>query len=652
MKGDVMNWPGDFVDCIICGDCVNVMKGMPEQSVQCVVTSPPYYGLRAYAGEPQTWDDGWHGFLGLEPTPELYVKHLVSIFDEIKRVLKDNGTVWLNIGDTYNGNAGAGGNFVHKEPVRYPKRKVSTLKPKDLIMIPFRVALALQQAGWWVRSDIIWCLSGGTYVYASTQKGAIPMTIKDMARLDPATVELWDGYKWNQLMGISKSARQGTEIEFVLRSGERISCTPTHKFPTNRGLLDAKDIVVGDVLETTTLPEPIMTKDCALDEDAAWLAGLYIAEGSKAADVIQISGHSKEKSRLSRLTDIAIKYGGSLTYTIDGNNMSIRLYGKILNAIIDEFVSGRIAKNKCFAPVVWKYSNKFIESMLDGYLAGDGHWDEINNRWRIGFTRNYNLERDLRCACARLGYKITLKLSSVKYNGGNRPTFRGEIRKEVSKHLNVKNQAEVVEIRKARGKYFYDIGLASKPHLFALASGILTHNSKPNCMPSSAKDRPTNSHEHIFLLSKSKKYYYDADAIREPNSPTTGRWGKYTGSKTATAQFGEHGHNSALVKDRTKEEFYKRYYESGRNKRSVWSITTKPYKGAHFAVFPPELPETCIKAGTKPGDTVLDPFCGSGTTCMVAAQLNRNYVGIDAAEEYCELANLRVEAEQQQLKLL
>jgi len=143
------------------------------------------------------------------------------------------------------------------------------------------------------------------------------------------------------------------------------------------------------------------------------------------------------------------------------------MYGKILNALLDELVSGTYSHDKCFATVVWRYSNKFISSMIDGYLSGDGGWDAKNNRWRLGFTRNYNLERDLRTACARLGYRLILKTSSVPYNGKDVPTFRGELRKERSFHHNNKSANEVIVIRKARCRYVYDLGVADDPHVFA-----------------------------------------------------------------------------------------------------------------------------------------------------------------------------------------
>lgn len=529
----------------------------------------------------------------------------------------------------------------------YPYYTTTSLKPKDLIGIPWMLAFALRADGWYLRQDIIWCLSGGAFVYVKTQKGVMPMMVKDMARLDPSTVKLWNGDKWTRLLGVSKSERKGDELEIVLRSGERISCTPSHKFPTARGLLTASELTAGDILRSTTLPDVDNPRDCVLDEDAAWFAGLYIAEGSRQHGCIQIAGHSKEIERWERCNHIAKKFGGYVTLTVDGNNQAIRMYGKVLNAILDELVSGTYASDKCFATVTWRYSNKFIASMLDGYLSGDGHWEAENNRWRLGFTRNYNLERDLRTACARLGYRLILNMSTVPYKGKDVPTFRGELRKERSTHHNNKNANEVMEIRKARCRYVYDLGVADEPHLFALASGILTHNSKPNPMPESVKDRCTKSHEYIFLLSKSAKYYYDSEAIVEPANADVGKprafAKKGNGDRNDTGNMYVPKYYKNLQPDGQQPNTMhlnrlegNEYMSPVRNKRDVWFVSTKPYKGAHYATFNPELIKPCILAGAPEGGIVFDPFVGSGTTVATAMQLGRKGIGLDLSMKYLQ----------------
>ena len=160
-----------------------------------------------------------------------------------------------------------------------------------------------------------------------------------------------------------------------------------------------------------------------------------------------------------------------------------------------------------------------------------------------------------------------------------------------------------------------------------LRQDIIWH--KPNPMPESVQDRCTKAHEYIFLLSKSKNYFYDNEAIKEPAKDWGTRdrtKGKYHNKGTGLQP------HSGLTKSYTKK-----------NKRSVWSVTKKPYKGAHFAVFPPELIEPCIKAGSEVGDTILDPFMGSGTSAMVAKSLGRYYTGCELHEEYGNLIQERIQ---------
>ena len=160
-----------------------------------------------------------------------------------------------------------------------------------------------------------------------------------------------------------------------------------------------------------------------------------------------------------------------------------------------------------------------------------------------------------------------------------------------------------------------------------LRQDIIWH--KPNPMPESVRDRCTKAHEYIFLFSKNKNYHYDNEAIKEPAKDWGTRdrtQGKYHNPGTGLSP------HSGLTKS----------YEK-RNKRSVWSVTKKPYKGAHFATYPAELIEPCILAGSEEGDIVLDPFMGSGTTAAVAKSLGRNYIGCELHEEYGELIQKRID---------
>ena len=160
-----------------------------------------------------------------------------------------------------------------------------------------------------------------------------------------------------------------------------------------------------------------------------------------------------------------------------------------------------------------------------------------------------------------------------------------------------------------------------------LRQDIIWH--KPNPMPESVTDRCTKSHEYIFLLTKSANYYYDAESIKEKT---------LTNDNTNRDRDKDRLNNTP---GRTRMAGLKTNNYEKRNKRSIWKINTKPYKDAHFAVFPEKLPELCIKAGSKKGDIVLDPFFGSGTTGFVAQRLYRKWLGIELNPEYIKIANKR-----------
>jgi DNA modification methylase len=190
---------------------------------------------------------------------------------------------------------------------------------------------------------------------------------------------------------------------------------------------------------------------------------------------------------------------------------------------------------------------------------------------------------------------------------------KGTIREKAHEIEKGKSHTRDSKLLKASG--LKDKDLMMIPNRVAIAlqdagwyirSEIIWH--KPNPMPESVRDRPTSCHEKIWLITKNKKYYYDAESIREP------------------------------AKDCN-------FAEKGRNKRNVWTITTKPFKDAHFATFPKDLIEPCIKAGCPEGGVVLDPFGGSGTTGIVAALNNRNAILIELNQNYIDIANKRIDKE-------
>jgi len=334
-----MKYPDDFINKVICGDALLTLKELPPESIDCCITSPPYWGLRDY---------GMSGQFGLEKTPEEYVAKMVGMFREVKRVLKKEGTCWLNLGDSYMSGGGASRHhgytdpkwkearkIEHFEPQAYPHK---TIKPKDLVGIPWRVAFALQSDGWYLRQDIIW--------------------------------------------------------------------------------------------------------------------------------------------------------------------------------------------------------------------------------------------------------------------------------------------------------------------------------AKPNPMPESVTDRCTKSHEYIFLLAKSQKYYFDNEAIREKASTEVAERKRLNGQSAEEGKKSGHQRNcgvkmatpflkgqQAQVRENHDIHYDKRETYGQRNKRSVWTITTKPFKEAHFATFPEDLIVPMVKAGCPQKGIVLDPFIGAGTTGIVARKLGRNYLGIELNPKYVKMAEQRLRQE-------
>jgi site-specific DNA-methyltransferase (cytosine-N4-specific) len=174
-----------------------------------------------------------------------------------------------------------------------------------------------------------------------------------------------------------------------------------------------------------------------------------------------------------------------------------------------------------------------------------------------------------------------------------------------------------------------------------LRSDIIFAKKAP--MPESVTDRPTRSHEYVFLLTKSAQYYYDADAIREPNAEASSGWARQRVNGTNTQVYS----GAKWSDDRNDADKPQRYNDSGatgRNKRDVWLLGPEPLSDAHFAVMPTKLVEPCILAGSAPGDTVLDPFAGSGTVLVVAKRLNRAAIGIELNETYVSLIHKRLDA--------
>lgn len=503
---------------IINGDALTVLRTMKSDRVQTCVTSPPYFGLRDY---------GIAGQLGLEQTPTEYVNKLVEIFREVRRVLRPDGTLWLNLGDSY---AGSWGNQGRKEtrgaqrPIngemlqqvndgRYPNKQTKTgslentpgLKPKDLIGIPWRVAQALQAP-----------------YYSGQIKNEIDRT-------------------WLAALVDGEGSICGTQYTFGNAIKTNLYITVTN---SNEALLARCEEL---------FPQEVKH--------------LYKKDGEVNKTV----------------------------WRWDVEQMQVK------QKFVTELYPYLIAKKKQ-AIIAWNFleMQKGLPSKKKGYLSEQ----QEQRNWMM-------------------------RALSVLNKGGN-----------------VDLPAWMIE-----PPSLYEDG-------YYLRQDIIW--SKPNPMPESVRDRCTKSHEYLFMFSKQPKYYFDAGAIAEPVAASTiervsqANLANQQGSSRVPGK--TNGNMKAVIRKqdghgRRHAGFNGRYFDGAekspvRNRRSVWTISTKPFKEAHFATFPPDLVEPCILAGAPQYAAVLDPFAGSGTVGMVANKLQRHAILIELNPAYCEMAARRCNLEQ------
>lgn len=541
------------------GDVRAVLATLPAQSVQTCVTSPPYWGLRDYG--TAGWDGGdakcqhlvrengadhatrsglgggtsttghqREGFkaacprcgarridaqLGLEATPESYVANMVAVFREVRRVLRDDGTVFLNLGDSYfhtnpSGPQGQNGQRANRQ-------------------------FTAEGLGGGARHE-------GAYDRRDKERSGFPDH-------GCACRSLCDGCRAAYRLGRSHSA--GLHAPTLAPSPSAPSRERTASASDHLPTWDSAHLASQPAISIPDQPQTSGHADAPLR--------VSLASNSVESAPPPLASNSGE----STLGDECLLCGRSLPHSVQE---SARKGG--CNCDNGEPESAGRSQGRGVSGLA--YPHYTTTSLKPKDLVGIP--------WRVAFA----LQAD--------------------------------------------------------GWY--------------LRSDIIW--AKPNPMPESVTDRPTKSHEYLFLLTKSARYYYDADAIREPFAPETGPRALRAQESDARADGvpGQPQHSlheprsykgSSFVKGKTGEikptvGQGERVEAAGRNKRSVWTIATAPFAEAHFATFPPALVTPCILAGSRPGDTVIDPFLGSGTTAMVAKQLGRKTIGIDLSAEYLALA--------------
>lgn len=654
---------------------------LPDESVDLIVSSPPYFALRSY----RDGDEHYTGQLGSEPTPPAFLEALWAVMHECWRVLKPTGSCFINLGDKRN-SAASGQNGTGTTALtggRHDRmagrgRTSAFVRVKSKMLLPHRFAEGCMdgmaspcgcpelggyrcppgmhradlscvlhgkcRTPWIMRSDIVWqklnCLSGGTQVYARIKGRPVPMKLHDLCRsYQPEDVQLWNGHQWTQVLGWEPTGRHpdaldsikairaarrigdepvpAADLEIELRSGERIGCTREHRWPTQRGLIEAASLIVGDVIDAAPLPAGEVFPGMLDDEEVGWFVGLYIAEGSRSEGMIQIAGHAREVDRFKRLRDLASSLHATCNVYTNGNQGNVTMAGRFLDAILDTYVGGRTAKDKHLRPRAWERSNSFLRAVLDGYLSGDGSYDDRADRWKLGFTINDQWAADLRTMGARLGVSVRLRRGTVTGFDREWPAWLGSVTMNPARRRQPDTQ--VVAVRQSRARQFWDVAVADDPHLFSLASGVLSHNS----LPESVTDRVRDSHEYLFHLTKEGRYFAAVDEVREGYAP---------GSKERIAA----GFNARPEWDAARLSTgyeSERQYEAnslGKLPGSVWPLPSEPLIISpevkahydlpdHFAAFPTELVRKVI-LGWSPSKICIE--CGEGRRPVVAKSLD------------------------------
>jgi DNA modification methylase len=491
------------------GDCLDILKTLPKQSVNCCVTSPPYFGLRDY---------GVPGQIGLEQTPEDYVNRLVDVFREVRRVLRDDGVLFLNLGDSYYGSSMTGGTKSKEGSAKRMGRmfeKPSNVQHEDAYDTSGKAPADYQESGCLCENLCDVCRE----VYLRTSRTydlLVPMLTVSLSGPTRESMGFVNGHS-----PTSDFSRLGARI-----------------FPAIQRLLHC---------------------------------------GGRADEQLRAIRESMPDEFSRQLLDLCWQRGNSSACLLCGRSLTDNVQG--------------------FAHMSGGFSGQQMHIQNNAlHDAQRGHRSQYKDK-ACGYCNEIlttDTPPNIQPYCTTNKWKIQLK------------------------------PKDLVGIP-------WMVAFALRADGWYLRSDIIWH--KPNAMPESVRDRPTKAHEYMFLLSKNQKYYYDADAIKEPSvSPINNRKPNKRGTE-AYANASGIGNNAQL---------FTRKNDGFRNKRTVWTIPTKPFKGAHFAVFPPALVEPCILAGCPVGGVVLDPFAGACTTGIVALQHNRQFVGIELNGEYVDMSRKRM----------
>lgn len=616
------------------GHTLDILRQMPDEMVDMVITSPPYYSLRDYGTDPQVWggdpacvhqwdetitavssgmlgmnerlqketdnrgskfvEEGfnkpktsknafcrgcgaWKGELGLEPDFNLFVDHLVMVFEEVKRVLKPTGSCYVNMGDTYGGacsRASEGGRAGFGDP-----REIVVNRGYDkcLLMVPERFAIAMIDRGWILRNKIVWCLEETTKLFVKIDGLYYHLTIKELydrknKNIFVLTQDIQGKNIWIKVKNIFNNGQQEC-LKIVTKTGREIVCNFEQQFVYKKTSIKVENqefrkikIKKANELNDKDYLYVNINVDCMQegirdDYDKGFVVGFYLAEGSFVKNRIGVYKNTKyflyaqrrwgKNEKQNKI--VAVQFSCGIDDIKRGYidklkmyDVKIRQYGNCVNVqsrdrnlldLIQEFVQGDLCDGKYLTNKVYNQSKKFLEGIIDGFVSGDGYYNK--ERYTVRIKPNYNLKDDLMLICRLLGYDFRFySVYKVKNNNKYYDVMSFAIRKNSYRSMQFNCYSDKVEkIEKVGIKNVYDIevepiytsycgkGKSSKitkekkknkyNNLYFLSNGVWTHNCKPNAMPSSVTDRLKNTWEYVFFFTKNKKYYYDLNAIRE-----------------------------------------------------------------------------------------------------------------------------------------
>ena len=487
---------------ILCGDARKVLQTLERDSVQCCVTSPPYFGLRSYlpdghADKPKE--------IGLEPSPDAYIAQLVAVFREVRRVLRDDGTLWLNLGASY------------ARDIRKGQHKPGDAGKQNYI---------IERGGGRTTGGLRF--DGG-----SGGKRPTPSPLPQRAR---------------------SCGNDGTEPQ--CSQGPDCACLgqcdgPQDGFRCHRDRTDGKLRPIEPVEQP---PSP--------------------------------TGHGSAHSGSSEASSTVSPRGAPASTSQSWQRNAEGVDGP--GASVSEYQKGRQTSPGGEPP----------------FARREGGTDDTPAPEATSTQNTPGKQTSgLACSCGSCGICwVNIAVPMLKFK-----------------------PKDLIDIPTL-------VALALQADGWWLRSDIIWH--KPNPMPESVTDRPTSAHEHVFLLTKSARYFYNAEAVKE----------EAVADHPSGNGFKRDARQSFVNSDGTARGSDKQWDGVGgtRNLRNVWTIATQPFAGAHFATMPPDLVERCIKAGSRPGDMILDPFGGAGTTGLVADRLNRHATLIELNTNYAQMAKNRI----------